>query len=90
MLNQEGYRLSHVMLYSLALILPFLSQQVQAGSEVTFTTYTDDECTLIAESKRGNSPIVDLDYTIECNPTPDSSISELECYSDGIRYTNHP
>ena len=33
---------------------------------------------------------VTLDTTVECNPTPDSSISALVCYTDGIVYTNHP
>lgn len=53
---------------------------------VTFTTYTDADCT---ELPSANS-VVNLDTTIECNETPDSSISELVCLGDRITYTNHP
>ncbi|MFT5682268.1 MAG: hypothetical protein ACI8RZ_003186 [Myxococcota bacterium] len=53
---------------------------------VTFTTYTDSDCT---ELPAANS-VVNLDTTVECNETPDSSISELVCLDDRITYTNHP
>lgn len=53
---------------------------------VTFTTYTDADCT---ELPSANS-VVNLDTTVACNETPDSSISELVCLEDRITYTNHP
>ena len=56
---------------------------------VTFTTYTDAACTQIA-SVGGESAVVELSLDEDCNETPDSSISELICYEDGIVYDNHP
>lgn len=53
---------------------------------VTFTTYTNADCT---ETPSANS-VVNLDTTVECNETPDSSISNLVCLEDRITYTNHP
>ena len=53
---------------------------------VTFTTYTDADCT---ELPSANS-VVNLDTTLACNETPDSSISALVCLEDRITYTNHP
>ncbi|KAK3284888.1 hypothetical protein CYMTET_7484 [Cymbomonas tetramitiformis] len=58
---------------------------VDAGT-VTFTVYTDDQCT---ELPPRNS-VVTLDDTVSCNETPDSSISDLVCSADKITYTNHP
>ena len=60
-----------------------------AKPKVTFTTYTDDACTQVA-STGGASAVVDLTLDSSCNETPDSSISELICYEDGIVYYNHP
>lgn len=56
------------------------------GTTVQFTVYTDAECTQLPPS----NSVVDLDTTVECNATPDSSISELVCFEDRITYTNHP
>ena len=53
---------------------------------VTFTTYTDADCTELPPL----DSVVVLDTTVACNETPDSSISELVCYADKITYTNHP
>ena len=53
---------------------------------VTFTTYTNSECT---ETPNADS-VVNLDTTVVCNETPDSSISNLVCLEDRITYTNHP
>ena len=53
---------------------------------VTFTTYTDSDCT---ELPAANSVVI-LDTTVECNETPDSSISELVCLDERITYTHHP
>ena len=55
-------------------------------SVVTFTTYTDANCT---ETPNANS-VVNLDTTVTCNETPDSSISNLMCLEDRITYINHP
>lgn len=53
---------------------------------VTFTTYTDADCTELPAA----DSVVNLDTTVACNETPDSSISELVCLDDRITYTNHP
>jgi len=53
---------------------------------VTFTTYTDADCTMLPAA----NSVVNLDTTVACNETPDSSISELVCLEDRITYTNHP
>jgi len=60
---------------------------LSSPTEVTFTTYTDADCT---ELPSGSNSVVNLDTTVECNETPDSSISELVCLEDRITYTNHP
>ena len=58
---------------------------------VTFKTYTDDQCTELATLNGDDEAgIVNLDLDISCNPTPDASLSELTCYTDGIMYINHP
>jgi hypothetical protein len=59
---------------------------VSGPTRVTFTTYTDADCT---ELPSANS-VVSLDTELACNETPDSSISSLRCYADRITYTNHP
>ncbi|KAK3263548.1 hypothetical protein CYMTET_27652 [Cymbomonas tetramitiformis] len=68
-----------------ACLLGLFFQFVDAGT-VTFTVYTDDQCT---ELPPRNS-VVTLDDTVSCNETPDSSISDLVCSADKITYTNHP
>lgn len=63
------------------------SGEILSGpSVVTFTTYTDANCT---ETPNANS-VVNLDTTVTCNETPDSSISNLVCLEDRITYINHP
>jgi len=63
------------------------SGEILSGPNVvTFTTYTDANCT---ETPNANS-VVNLDTTVACNETPDSSISNLICSEDRITYTNHP
>ena len=59
---------------------------VSGPNVVTFTTYTDANCT---QTPNANS-VVTLDTTVVCNETPDSSISNLVCLEDRITYTNHP
>ena len=61
-------------------------QIISGPTLVTFTVYTDAGCT---ELPNANS-VVNLDTTVECNETPDSSISNLHCEVDRITYTNHP
>jgi len=55
-------------------------------TSVRFTVYTDAACTQLPSA----NSVVDLDTTVACNTTPDSSISELACFDDRITYTNHP
>ena len=57
-----------------------------SGTTVRFTVYTDPACTQLPPA----NSVVDLDTTVACNATPDSSISELVCLDDRITYTNHP
>lgn len=56
------------------------------GTLVSFTVYTDADCTQLPP----RDSLVELDASVACNETPDSSISELSCFSDRITYTNHP
>lgn len=61
--------------------------EIQSGpTVVTFTTYTDADCTELPSA----DSVVNLDTTVACNETPDSSISALVCLEDRITYTNHP
>ena len=53
---------------------------------VTFTVYTDANCTQLPQ----RNSVVHLDASLDCNETPDSSISGLKCFEDRISYTNHP
>ena len=62
------------------------SEIVSGPTQVTFTVYTDADCTALPAA----DSVVQLDTTIECNETPDSSISDLVCLEDRITYTNHP
>lgn len=57
-----------------------------AGTSVSFTVYVDAECTQLPP----RPSTVELDTSVACNPTPDSSISELQCTPNGITYKNHP
>ena len=57
-----------------------------AAGTVTFTVFLDDECTQLPDRP---STVV-LDTAVACNPTPDASISNLQCTAEGITYTNHP
>lgn len=57
---------------------------------VTYTTYTDDQCTVEAVAPGGESATVTMDFTQTCNEVPKASVSELVCYPDRIVYTNHP
>jgi hypothetical protein len=59
-----------------------------SGSQntVSFITYMDADCTELPQM----DSVVNLDTTISCNKTPDSSISRLICFEDRISYTNHP
>ena len=61
-------------------------ETTSVSTRVTFTVYTDADCT---ELPAANS-VVELDTTVACNETPDSSISNLVCLADRITYTNHP
>ncbi len=63
-----------------------VEDSASAGTTVSFTTYTDEACTQLPPKDSE----VHLDINTACNPTPDSSISELACYEDRITYTNHP
>ena len=56
------------------------------GSLVSFTVYTDADCTQLPPQ----DSVVQLDTSVACNETPDSSISELRCFADRITYMNHP
>ena len=62
------------------------SEIVSGPTQVTFTVYTDADCTELPAA----DSVVQLDTTIVCNETPDSSISNLVCLDDRITYTNHP
>ena len=59
---------------------------IESPNVVAFTVYTDDACTELPS----RDSVVYLDITIDCNETPDSSVSNLVCLSDRITYTNHP
>ena len=56
------------------------------GTKVTWTTYTNAECTTLP----ARNSTVTLDTTVACNDSGDGSASNLVCYSDRITYTNHP
>jgi len=63
------------------------------STSVTFRTYTTSDCSgeyVSHFSQSGWVAEIVADTNVECNATPDSSISNLVCYSDKITYTNHP
>ncbi|MFT7580728.1 MAG: hypothetical protein ACI9MR_002401 [Myxococcota bacterium] len=56
------------------------------GTTVTYVVYVDDQCTVAPPA----NSVVQLDRTVDCNETPDSSISNIVCLADKVTYTNHP
>lgn len=63
---------------------------ISAQNTVTFWVFTDDQCTIPAITPGGASSETMLDITIECQETPDASVTEVTCFEDRIMYVNHP